>query len=78
MIGITSVETNPLTGSVLIYFDENKIKHEQIISFLEKRGYFILSKAKTSDEIIEQAVEKIIEVAEKVVVDSVEDGIGGA
>ncbi|HYA88501.1 MAG TPA: cation transporter [Nitrospirota bacterium] len=74
--GITSVETNPLTGSALILFDENKIKHERIIDFLEKQGYFILSKAKTSDEVIEQATEKVLDVAEKIVVDSVEDGLG--
>jgi len=74
--GITSVETNVITGSALIHFDENKLKHEQITSFLEKRGYFIMSKAKTSDEVIEKAAEKVLEVAEKVVVDSVEGGIG--
>ena len=34
--GITSIETNPVIGSALIHFDENKIKHEQIIGFLEK------------------------------------------
>ena len=58
--GITSVATNPLTGSGLILFDENKIKHEQLILFLEKQGFFILSKAKTSDEVIGQAAEKIL------------------
>jgi copper chaperone CopZ len=76
--GITSVETNPVTGSALIHFDENKIKHEQIIAFLEKHDYFILSKAKTSDEVIEQAAEKVLDVAEKIVVDSVDGGIGEA
>ena len=74
--GITSVETDPLTGSGLIHFDENRIKHEQIIAFLEKQGYFVMSQAKTSDEVIEQATEKVLDMAEKIVVDSVEDGIG--
>jgi copper chaperone CopZ len=74
--GITAVETNPVTGSVLMYFDENRLKHESIIAFLEKQGYFILSKAKTSDGVIEQAAEKVLDVAEKIVVDSVEGGIG--
>ncbi len=74
--GITSVETNAVIGSALIHFDENKIKHEQIISFLEKQSYFILSKAKTCDEVIEKTAEKILAVAEKLVVDSVEGGIG--
>jgi copper chaperone CopZ len=74
--GITSVETNVVTGSALIQFDENKIKHEQIISFLEKQGYFIMSKAKTSDEVIEKAAEKVLEVAENIIVDSADGGIG--
>jgi copper chaperone CopZ len=74
--GITSIETNPLTGSALILFDEKKIKHEQIIGFLEKQGYFVLAKAKTCDEVIEQATEKVLDVAEKLVVDSVEGGSG--
>jgi len=74
--GITSVETNPVTGSALLHFDENKIKCKEICAFLEKQGYFILSQTKTSDEIIEQATEKVLEVAEKIVVDSVEGGIG--
>jgi len=74
--GITSVETNPVTGSALIHFDENKIKHEQIISFLEKQGYFVLSQAKTSDDVIKQAAEKILDVAEKIAADSVEGGNG--
>lgn len=69
--GITSVETNPLTGSALMLFDEKKISHERIVDFLEKQGYFILSKAKTSDEVVEQATEKVLDVAEKIVVDSV-------
>jgi hypothetical protein len=47
--GITSVETDAVTGSALFLFDENKIRYEQIIGFLEKHGYFILSEAKTSD-----------------------------
>ena len=59
--GIISVKTNPLIGSALIYFDENKIKQKQIISFLEKQGYFILAKARTSDQIIQHAAEKVLE-----------------
>lgn len=74
--GITSVETDLVTGSVLMYFDENRLKYESILAFLEKQGYFILSKAKTSDVVIEQAAEKVLDVAEKIVVDSVEGGIG--
>jgi copper chaperone CopZ len=59
--GVTSVGTNPVTGSALIHFDENRIKREQIIGFLEKQGYFILSKARTSDEVLQYAARKILE-----------------
>ena len=71
-----SVETNPLTGSTLIHFDEKKIRTDQIVGFLEKHGYFISSKAKTSDEVIEQAAEKVLDAVEKVAIDSIEGGMG--
>ena len=61
LAGITSVKINPAIGSALIHFDENKIKHKQIIGFLEKQGYFILAKAKTSDQVIQYAAEKVLE-----------------
>lgn len=59
--GITSVKTNPVIGSALIHFDENKIKYKQIIGFLEKKGYFIFAKARTSDQVIKHAAEKVLE-----------------
>lgn len=74
--GMLSVETNPVTGSALMHFDEKVIKRDQVIGYLENRGYFILSKAKTSDEVIEQAAEKVLDVVEKIAVDSVDGEIG--
>jgi len=59
--GITSVKTNPVIGSALIHFDEKRIKHKQIIGFLEKKGYFSLAKARTSDQVIKHAAEMILE-----------------
>jgi copper chaperone CopZ len=59
--GVTSVKINPVIGSALIHFDENKIRHKQIIGILEKQGYFILAKARTSDQVIQYAAEKILE-----------------
>ncbi|HYA87927.1 MAG TPA: hypothetical protein VEI57_12780, partial [Nitrospirota bacterium] len=59
--GITSVKTNPVIGSALIHFDESKIKYKQIIGFLEKHGFFILAKARTSDQVIQHAAEKVLE-----------------
>ena len=59
--GIRLIKTNPLIGSALIYFDEHKIKQKQIIGFLERQGYFILAKAKTSDQVIQHAAQKVLE-----------------
>lgn len=42
--GIVSVETNPVTGSALFYFDEKKINCEQIICMLEKTIIFVSSR----------------------------------
>lgn len=75
LTGVTSVETNPDTGSALIHFDEKIIKHDELVGFLEKNGYFVLSEARTSDEVVEKAAEKVLDVAEKIVIDSVEGGI---
>ena len=60
--GIVSVETNPATGSALMHFDESILTHEQLLGFLEKHGYFIMAKAKTLDEVIGEAGEKVLEV----------------
>jgi hypothetical protein len=59
--GMVLVETNPVTGSALIHFDEHILTRDQLLGFLEKHGYFIMAKAKTLDEVIEHAVEKVLE-----------------
>lgn len=68
--GIIAVETHIVTGSGIIHFDEKKINCEQIIGLLEKHGYFLLSQAKTCDEVIEKTTEKVLGVAEKIITDS--------
>ena len=75
--GITTVEIHIVTGSATLHFDEKKINCEQIIGILEKHGYFLLAKAETSDEFMEKTAEKVLEVAEKVVIDATEGGVGG-
>lgn len=74
VVGIVSVETNPVTGSALFYFDEKKINCEQIICMLEKNHYFCLLKAETNDQVVEKTAEKVLGFAEKVVVDSLGEG----
>jgi len=73
--GISAIEIHATTGSAIIHFDEKKINCEQIIGILEKNGYFRLTEAETSDELVEKTTEKVLEVAEKVI-DSIEGGIG--
>ena len=65
--GITAVETHTVTGSAVLHFDEKRINCEQVIGILEKYGYFCLAKAATSDQYIEKATEKALEVVENVV-----------
>ena len=72
--GITTVETAPVTGSALFFFDEKKINCEQIICMLEKNHYFCLLKAETNDQFVEKTAEKVLGFAEKVVVDSLGEG----
>jgi cation-transporting P-type ATPase C len=67
--GIVSVRTNSTTGSALFYFDEKKINCEQIIGILESHDYFSLVRAETSDQFVEQAAEKILDVAGKALLD---------
>ncbi len=72
--GVFSIETNPLTGSALILFDEHLLNRNQLIEFLEREDYFKLAEAKTSDQKIEETTAKVLDVAEKIIVDAVEGG----
>lgn len=38
--GVERVSVNPVTGSVLIHFDEDTVFHWQILHFLGEKGYF--------------------------------------
>jgi len=69
--GVTSVTTNPTTGSALIHYDEKALKAGQLINRLETMGYFCLAKAKTDDQYLADGAEKIA----KVVVDAMADEI---
>jgi len=37
--GIESVKANPFTGNVLVLFDENTTRHEDIVETIRKEGY---------------------------------------
>ena len=66
--GIKSVETDIVTGSAIIHFDEKLIQKNQIVETLEKDNYFHMSQAETLDQEIEKGVEETIEVAEKALI----------
>ncbi len=74
--GISDVDIHTTTGSAVIHFDEREINCEQIIGVLEKNNYFSLSEAETVDNLIEKITKKAYEVAESVVIDTIEGGIG--
>ncbi|MBF0560285.1 MAG: hypothetical protein HQL08_16065 [Nitrospirae bacterium] len=73
--GMVSIKINPVTGSALLLYDEKKINCEQLIGILEKYGYFDLSRSTTSDELIEHISEKVLGVAEEIVVSALDGGI---
>ena len=68
--GITAVETHSVTGSAILHFDEKTINCEQIIGILEKNAYFSLAHAETCDEVIAGTSEKLLGLAERIIVDS--------
>ena len=74
--GVSAVEVHTITGSAIIHFDEKKIDCEVIIGILEQHQYFRLSEAETCDELVEKMAEKVLDGAEKIVIDSVEGGLG--
>ncbi len=56
--GLGVVETNLITGSILIHYNAKKLNKNDILRLLINRGYFDPSKAVTNDEYIKKTVEK--------------------
>ncbi|MDA8214994.1 MAG: hypothetical protein M0Z64_06930 [Nitrospiraceae bacterium] len=56
--GIATVDINLITGSLLVNYNTKAIKYTDIISLLERRGYFDRSKAETNDEYLQKAASK--------------------
>jgi cation transport ATPase len=56
--GIAAVDFNPTTGSLLINYNHRKTNHEDIISLLERKGYFDRKKAITNDKYLHRAAER--------------------
>lgn len=71
--GIGVVETNLITGSILIHYNTKKLQKQDIVRVLTNKGYFDPSKAVTNDEYIKSTVEKTGKFVVKSFVGSVID-----
>jgi hypothetical protein len=56
--GVNSVATNLVTGSIVIRYEPQETKSEDILHTLNRAGYFDLSQAVTNDEIFHDAFRK--------------------
>ena len=65
--GIAAVDFNPVTGSLLINYNHRTTNHEDIISLLERKGYFDRKKAMSNDGYFHKAAEKTGRVIGKAV-----------
>lgn len=71
--GLGVVETNLITGSILIHYNVKKIDKNDILRLLINKGYFDPSQAVTNDEYIKKTVEKTGNFVVKSVVGTVID-----
>ncbi|MGO9611517.1 MAG: HMA2 domain-containing protein [Dissulfurispiraceae bacterium] len=55
MSGIATVDINLTTGSILINYNPKTIQYKDIVSTLQRRGYFDMSRAITNDQYIVRA-----------------------
>jgi hypothetical protein len=68
VLGIKNVETEILTGSAIIHYEEKLISREKIVEILEKHNYFHMAQAETLDQEVEKAAEKVLGVAEEILI----------
>lgn len=69
--GIVSIATNPLTGSITITYDEKKITADYLLTILQSRGIFDISKATTNDQYITSTATKAGNIVYKAVLGAV-------
>jgi len=56
--GIDSTAANTLTGSVVINYNSKTVDSGRILDILQQKGYFDISKVKTNDVYMQDAVSK--------------------
>jgi len=67
MNGIATVDINLTTGSLLVNYNPKMASHKDIISLLQRKGYFDTTKAATNDQYIHSAASKAGHVVGKAV-----------
>ena len=67
MNGIATVDINLTTGSLLVNYNPKMANHKDIISVLQRKGYFDTTKAATNDEYIHTAASKAGQLVGKAV-----------
>jgi copper chaperone CopZ len=53
--GVNNVVMNAVTGSVVIRYDPDRLKADEILDSLKDHGYFDASKAMTSEDYVQNA-----------------------
>lgn len=53
MNGIATVDINLVTGSILVNYNSKTVQQKDIISLLQRKGYFDAAKAVTNDQYIQ-------------------------
>ncbi|HEX8949887.1 MAG TPA: cation transporter [Dissulfurispiraceae bacterium] len=71
MQGIATVDINLTTGSILVNYNPGMLDYRDIVSLLQRKGYFDTSRAITNDQYIRGAVSKAGQVVGKAVFGSV-------
>jgi copper chaperone CopZ len=58
MTGIATVDINLTTGSLLVNYNPKVANHKDIVSILQRKGYFDTTRAATNDQYVHGAVAK--------------------
>jgi hypothetical protein len=65
--GIGTAEFNRTTGSLLIHYNPTEIRHQDILTTLERAGFYRPEKTITNDQVVHQATTKAFHVVTKAV-----------
>ncbi|MBZ0154658.1 MAG: hypothetical protein K8I29_00395 [Alphaproteobacteria bacterium] len=65
--GIATIDINLTTGSLLVNYNPKTVAYTEIVSLLQRKGYFNAEKAITHDQYIQNAVSRAGKAASKAV-----------